>query len=95
MSLSRLIAEASVLAGGDNPCAILGHKWKSIGGRACPFHVDGCGNASQAVLECESCGDIDYGDLPGLPAYDWCAGEGFNCGGDAETPPELRRSASG
>lgn len=82
--LQRLIAEASVLAGGEHPCAALGHKWKSIGGRACPFHANGCGNASQAVEQCEACGEVDYGLRPGYPGYDWCKDEGFNCGGRAE-----------
>ena len=81
--LNRLVAEAIVLGGGEHQCAVLGHRWKSIGGRQCPFHEDGCGNASQAVHECESCGDIDYGQAPGEPGYDWCAGEQFNCGGRA------------
>lgn len=84
--LERLIAEATVLAGGKNECAVLGHRWKSIGGRACPFHADGCGNSSQAVHECESCGAIDYGERAGEPGFDWCAGTGFNCGGDAPQP---------
>lgn len=82
--LTRLIAEAEVLAGGEHQCAVLGHKWKSIGGRACPFHEHGCGNASQAVEECESCGEIDYGSRPGYPGYDWCESQSFNCGGCAE-----------
>lgn len=76
-SLNRLIAEAAVLAGGEHQCAVLGHRWKSVGGRACPFG-DGCGH-SQAVHECESCGDVDYGERPGEPGYDFCAGENFNC----------------
>ena len=60
--LDRLIAEASVLAGGEHPCAILGHKWKHIGGRhcGCPgINTHGC---SVPVHECEVCGDCDYGD---------------------------------
>lgn len=75
--LTRLIAEATVLAGGEHQCAVLGHRWKSIGGRACPFG-EGCGH-SQAVHECESCGDVDYGERTGEPGYDFCAGENFNC----------------
>jgi hypothetical protein len=57
--LDRLIAEASVLAGGEHPCSVLGHKWKHIGGRNC-----GCrnGHCSFPVHECEACGDCDYGD---------------------------------
>ena len=59
--LTRLIAEASVLAGGKHPCTILGHKWKHIGGRSCdcPGVTGGC---SVPVHECEVCGDCDYGD---------------------------------
>lgn len=79
-SLKQLVAEAAVLAGGEHPCKTLGHKWKSIGGRACPFTEDGCG-ASQAVHECEACGDVDYGERPGEPGYDFCEGQQFNCGG--------------
>ena len=58
-TLDRLIAEASVLAGGDHPCAILGHKWVFSGGANC-----GCpdGYCSVPVHECEACGDCDYGD---------------------------------
>lgn len=57
--LQRLIAEASVLGGGEHPCSILGHKWKHIGGSHC-----GCenGSCSVPVHECESCGDVDYGE---------------------------------
>lgn len=88
-SIFRLIAEAQVLAGGNHQCAVLGHRWKSIGGRACPFHKNGCGNASQAVYECESCDDVDYGDQPGYPSYDWCAGERFDCGGNALRANEI------
>lgn len=80
--LSRLIAEASVLAGGKHPCAVLGHQWMSIGGRPCPFHEHGCGG-SQAVYECSACGDTDYGEREGEPGYDFCKGEEFNCGGFA------------
>jgi len=59
--LDRLLAEASVLAGGDHPCAVLGHKWKHVGGRncGCPGVAGGC---SVPVHECEACGDCDYGD---------------------------------
>ena len=81
--LARLIAEAEVLAGGQHQCAVLGHVWKSIGGRPCPFHEEGCGSG-QEVLECTSCGDIDYGASPGEPGYDFCKSRGFNCGGGAE-----------
>ncbi len=61
--LDRLIAEASVLAGGDHPCAVLGHKWESIGGRnaCCNDDPNNCG-CSVPVNECSSCGDCDYGD---------------------------------
>jgi len=66
--LSRLIAEAAVLAGGRHPCNVLGHKWRHVGGAWC-----GCegrdsagdrwsGSCSVPVHECEGCGDCDYGD---------------------------------
>ncbi len=57
--LSRLIAEASVLAGGDHPCSVLGHKWVLSGGANCGCPDGGC---SIPVHECEVCGDCDYGD---------------------------------
>lgn len=57
--LDRLIAEASVLAGGIHPCAILGHKWVSIGGMNAGCY---CGQCSAPVHQCESCGDCDYGE---------------------------------
>jgi hypothetical protein len=82
--LVRLIAEAVVLGGGEHQCAVLGHRWISIGGRACPFNEGrGCGNASQAVHECASCGALDYGENHGEPGYDWCSKQEFNCGGEA------------
>ena len=57
--LDRLVAEAAVLAGGDHPCHILGHRWQFTGGKNC-----GCrdGYCSVPVHECDSCGDCDYGD---------------------------------
>jgi hypothetical protein len=60
--LSRLIAEASVLAGGQHPCAVLGHKWvfRGCAGRERPNG----GYYSVPVHECEACGDCDYGDNP-------------------------------
>lgn len=58
-TMTRLIAEASVLAGADHPCAILGHVWVSDGGANC-----GCpdGHCSVPVHRCDSCGDHDYGE---------------------------------
>lgn len=57
--LTRLVAEAVCLAGGDHPCSILGHKWVFAGGANC-----GCpdGSCSVPVCECAACGDCDYGD---------------------------------
>jgi hypothetical protein len=60
--LQRLVAEASVLAGGQHPCAVLGHKWASIGGRQCPYageHAEP--NCSQTVYQCTACDVTDYG----------------------------------
>lgn len=75
-SLSRLIAEASVLAGGKHQCAELGHDWQSIGGRQCPYASDYMEpNCSQAVYECRACGLEDYGELGG-PAHRECIIEG-------------------
>jgi hypothetical protein len=60
-ALDRLIAEASVLAGGKHPCAILGHAWVFSGGAGCSCEsVRDC--CSVPVYECEACGDCDYGD---------------------------------
>lgn len=76
MSMERLIAEASVLAGGAHQCAVLGHEWKSTGGRACPRrNGDGGGWCSQTAYECSSCGDVDYG-YPGGPAHKECFEDG-------------------
>ena len=67
-TMQRLIAEAVVLAGGRHQCAVLGHRWQSVGGRACPR---GCRQTSQNVYQCASCGDYDYGE-PGGPAHAEC-----------------------
>lgn len=70
--LQRLLAEASVLAGGQHQCAVLGHKWEAHGGRICPRGDDmGGGPCSQTVYVCGSCGLEDYGN-PGGPAHDEC-----------------------
>ena len=74
MSLNRLIAEASALAGGKHQCAELGHDWQSEGGRRCPRAADGFEpNCSQTVYVCRSCGEQDYGD-PGGPGHLECFG---------------------
>lgn len=57
--LERLVAEASVLAGGDHPCVVLGHKWVFSGGANCGCPYGGC---SIPVNECDVCGDCDYGN---------------------------------
>lgn len=57
--LDRLIAEASVLAGGDHPCAVLGHKWEFTGCANCGCD---CGGCSVPVHHCIACGVCDYGD---------------------------------
>lgn len=57
---NRLIAEAKVLAGGEHPCSILGHKWVFIGGKNCGCYQGS--TCSVPVHECEVCGDCDYGD---------------------------------
>ena len=48
MSLNRLIAEASALAGGKHQCAELGHDWQSEGGRRCPRAAADSAAASSA-----------------------------------------------
>lgn len=62
LEIERLIAEASVLAGGPHPCAVLGHKWKTFGSRWCGCADTDNYGCSIPVYECESCGDCDYGD---------------------------------
>lgn len=57
--LDRLIAEASVLAGGPHPCNVLGHKWAFYGGANCGCEDGAC---SLPVHRCEGCGDYDYGE---------------------------------
>ncbi len=59
-SLDRLIAEASVLAGGKHPCSVLGHVWVFRGGMNCACHPGA--DCSLPVHECSACGDFDYGD---------------------------------
>lgn len=58
--LSRLIAEASVLAGGVHPCNVLGHKWVFLGGAHASCECGG--GCSVPVYECSACGDCDYGE---------------------------------
>jgi len=88
-NLARLIAEASVLAGGQHPCSILGHQWKSIGGRQCPYASDmAAPNCSQAVYECPACDAIDYGE-PGGPGHRDCVLDG-PCSFACEQARELR-----
>ena len=50
-------------------CHLGGHKWKSFGGRACPFDLDN--NCSQPVYRCVRCGTHDYG-TGGGPGWDSC-----------------------
>lgn len=49
-----------MLAGGEHPCAVLGHRWVFIGGASRTLS-DG-GYCSVPVHECEACGDCDYGE---------------------------------
>lgn len=58
--LDQLVAEAVVLAGGDHPCHILGHRWHFVGCTNCGCHKDAA--CSVPVHECVGCGDCDYGD---------------------------------
>lgn len=71
-TLQQLIGQAKALAG-DDACAVLGHQWKSVGGRCCPRTVEqgGGGNASQTVYVCARCPAEDYGD-PGGPGHRDC-----------------------
>jgi hypothetical protein len=47
--LDRLIAEASVLAGGKHPCNVLGHSWVFSGGANCGCENGGCSIPAQRV----------------------------------------------
>ena len=75
--LLRLVEEAKALAGGEHPCAALGHKWISQGGR----HCCACGG-SQSVYECDACGVCDYGEEGG-PGWQDCQ---TYCGTKLENP---------
>jgi hypothetical protein len=66
-TLQHLIAEAQALAG-DHPCSVLGHAWRTCGGRRCPRGSEAC---SQAAYECAKCGEFDYGE-PGGPGFEDC-----------------------
>jgi len=69
MNLVELVEQARVLAGDESvSCAIVGHVWKSNGGRSCPKGLYDC---SQTVYECARCGDTDYGERGG-PAHLEC-----------------------
>jgi len=70
-SLTRLVAEAEVLAGGKHQCAVLGHKWESRGGRSCPNSDQDGEWCSMPVYQCDSCGAWDYGE-PGGPGHTDC-----------------------
>jgi hypothetical protein len=48
---------------GSEACADGRHQWVSVGGRSCPKELDTC--CSQAVYECRTCGDTDYGERGG------------------------------
>ena len=69
MELLRLVEQARVLAGDETvSCAIVGHAWKSEGGRGCP---KGCYDCSQTVYVCTRCEAQDYGERGG-PAHREC-----------------------
>lgn len=69
MELLRLVEQARVLAGDESvSCALVGHAWKSDGGRGCPKDLCNC---SQTVYVCQRCGDQDYGERGG-PAHVEC-----------------------
>jgi hypothetical protein len=61
-SLTRLITEASVLAGGVHPCNVLGHVWVFTGARWCGCEGSESRGCSVSVHECSACGDCDYGE---------------------------------
>ena len=66
MSLDALIRQASTELGSE-ACRDGRHDWQSIGGRRCP-HPESIGEdagCSQAVYECRTCGEADYGKHAG------------------------------
>lgn len=72
-TLQQLIGQARALAG-DDVCAVLGHEWKSAGGRVCPRWADTDDNpglCSQTFYVCARCPAEDYGD-PGGPGHRDC-----------------------
>jgi hypothetical protein len=74
MTLADLIRRASTELGSD-ACAGGRHDWHSVGGRGCP-HPEDIGadaNCSQAVYECRTCGQTDYG-YSGGPGHEDCMG---------------------
>ena len=70
MKLLDLVTEAQALAG-ERQCAVLGHDWVTIGGRACPHACPEGYRRSQPVYHCRRCGEYDYGH-PGGPGYEDC-----------------------
>lgn len=70
-ALNALIHAASTELGSD-ACRAGKHDWQTMGGRGCPHPEDvGYGCCSQAVYECRTCGEVDYGDEGG-PGYADC-----------------------
>lgn len=95
MSLNRLLAEATALAGGKHECAELGHDWITEGGRQCPLSTEEyTPNCSQSVYVCRACGWEDYGESGG-PGHRDCYVDG-PCSWACEQALELRtQSTSG
>ncbi len=91
-ALQALVREAATELGSE-ACREGRHQWASIGGRACPHPQEiGRGRCSQAVYECATCGDTDYGERGGLAwadCRDGCThgGRGYFAAKE-RTPPQ-------
>lgn len=71
--LDALIRAASTELG-SAACRAGNHDWQTAGGRGCPHPEDiGEGVCTQAVYECRTCGETDYG-YKGGQAHDDCMG---------------------
>jgi len=74
-ALNDLICQAKRELTFEHACED-GHTWEQVGGRSCPMGAEGC---SQAVYQCQVCGEQDYGDSVDSPGKKDCQ---IQCGQD-------------
>ena len=95
-ALEALVRQASTELGSE-ACRAGLHQWFSIGGRGCPHPQDigshSIGGCSQAVYECATCGDTDYGERGG-PGWADCR-DGCTHGGRGYFTAKERAAAQG